>query len=190
MMRFPSRAAAALAAFALALAGPAAAQKNPADEPHTRLANPPANMPSEAQIVGFLDEVDQSGIDASQMALERSKNDDVLDFANRMIAHHEENRRKTGELGISASRGELASKFKEKRKATASRLGRLEGPAFDRAYMAAMVDDHVAALDKLDRKAIPAAKTGALARHLQDTRPAVEEHLEEARRIKASLGAR
>lgn len=172
------------ATLSAALCVPALAQ--------THLSNPPAgaDMVSEAAIVGVLQTVDQNETETAQAAMARSKNEDVLAFARQMIVDHGEASRKLNEVGIQPSNSEVNRKFKEKGKMISRKLNRLEGPAFDRAYMNAQVEDHAAVLDKLDRKFIPSAKSGQLASHLQERRPVIESHLEHARRIKASLGAR
>ncbi len=184
--------AAAVAAFAVALGAPSFAQAQ-GDEHHSlhsNLTNPPVDLPSEAQVVGILDEVNDHEIEAAQTAVDKSRNEEVLSFARQMIVDHGEARRKLGEVGIQPARGELVNKLKEKHKSSSMRLAKLDGEAFDRAYVAAMVDGHTAVLEKLDKKLIPAAKTGALTTYVRDFRPTVEAHLEHARRIKTALGTK
>jgi putative membrane protein len=189
MMKTVFRAAAS-AALASVLCAPAFAQRTPADEPGTRLANPPVAGLSESEVVGIIDAANQQEITAGQMAIDRAQNAEVKEFARKMVSEHEDNRSKLEATGLRRSRGEATNKMNSKHKALNARLGRLEGAAFDRAYMNAMVEDHQMLLDKLDRKMIPAAKTWTLSSHLTETRSAVEMHLEEARRIKASLGTK
>jgi putative membrane protein len=182
----------ALIALAAALCVPPAARASDtgAERRHTKLANPAADMMSETQIVGMLQAVDQSETEAAQIALERSKNEDVLSFARQMIVDHGEAARKLGEVGIQGTSSEGSRKLKERSKTASRRFTRLEGPAFDRAYMAAQVEDHAMVLDKIDRKFAPAAKSGMLVTHLQERRPVIESHLEHARRIRTSLGTK
>lgn len=197
-MKLISRAA-ALAALGTALCVPfarSASDDQPrmldtsADHGHTRLANPPADAMSEAGIVGVLQTVDKSETEAAQMALERSKNEEVLAFARQMIVDHGEASRKLNDVGIQATSGDMDRRLKDRAKAASRRFGKLEGPAFDRAYMAAMVDDHQMVLDNIDRKFAPSAKSGMLVTHLQEQRPVIESHLEHARRIKIGLGSK
>jgi len=156
----------------------------------TGLANPPANGIAEADIVGFMRAVDQSEIDASQMALDKSKNEDVRAFAREMIDDHQKANRELDEVGIEPADSSLSNRLKERSKMTSTRLSHLEGSAFDRAYMSAMVDDHTMVLDKLDKRMIPSAKTGTLATNLREQRPIIESHLDHARRVKTALGTK
>lgn len=184
------RRAVAAAVLASVFSAPAFAQRTPVDEPSTRLANPPVSGLSESEVAGIIDEVNQHEIAAGQIAVDRAQNPEVKEFARKMVSEHEDNRSKLEATGLRRSRSEMTNKMQGKRKALNSRLGRLDGAAFDRTYMNAMVEEHQMLLEKLDRKMIPAAKSGQLASHLAETRSAVELHLEEARRIKASLGTK
>jgi putative membrane protein len=187
-------------ALATVLCGPVLAQnmgttntvEPGSDRRHTDLSNPPAgaDVLSEAGVVGFLQTVDQSETEAAQAALARSKNEDVLAFARQMIVDHGEASRKLNDVGIQPVNSEPNRKLKEREKMISRKLNRLEGPAFDRAYMSAQVEDHATVLENIDRKFIPSAKSGMLSSHLQERRPVIESHLEHARRIKASLGAK
>jgi putative membrane protein len=179
----------ALALFSTVLCGRTHSQ-TPNDDRHTNLSNPPANLPSETQVVGIVDEVNSHEIEVAQKAIEKSKNEEVLSFARQMIADHGEARLKLGEVGIQPAGSDIVNKMKEKHRAAGARLDKLEGTAFDRAYIAAMVDGHTAVLEKFDKKLIPAAKTGALTAYLRDTRQTIETHLEHARRIKTGLGVK
>ncbi|UPT74718.1 MAG: DUF4142 domain-containing protein [Elusimicrobiota bacterium] len=184
-----------LAAFCAALTVPSFAQHPTAEAPGdkhrtTHLANPPVAGISEAEAVAVLDLVNQDEIAFAQKAVEKSKNEEVLAFARQMIVDHGENRRKLGEIGIQPANGELSNKLRDKHLGISRKLDRAEGSDFDRAYIGAMVDGHNGLLEKIDKKLAPAAKTAALATHVQDTRPVVEAHLEHARRIKRGLGTK
>jgi len=178
----------AVVALAAVLCAPVQAQNTRS----THLSNPPAgaDLLSEAGVVGALQTVDHNETEAAQAALARSKNEDVLAFARQMIVDHGEASRKLNDVGIQPVNSEVNRKLKENGKMTSRKLNRLEGPAFDRAYMAAMVDGHQTVLDKIDKKFIPSSKSGMLSSHLQERRPVIESHLEHARRIKASLGSK
>lgn len=150
----------------------------------------PAEYLNEREAVGLLETVDDSEIENARLALERSKNDDVLEYARHMIADHEDARRMIGETGIKGMGSEARRQVQDRTRMTANRLKRLEGGAFDRAYIASQVDNHQMVLDKIDQKIVPHAKTGAFATHVQDRRPVIQSHLDEARRLKSRLGTR
>jgi putative membrane protein len=175
-----------LAAIAAALCVPVQAQNENmgttntiepgSDRRHTNLSNPPAgsDMLSEAGVVGVLQTVDQGETEAAQAALARSKNEDVLAFARQMIVDHGEASRKLNDVGIQPANSDLSRRIKDKEKSNSRKLNRLEGPAFDRAYMSAMVEDHQMVLDKIDKTFVPSAKSGALTSHLEERRPVID----------------
>ena len=64
-------------------------------------------------------------------------------------------------------------------------MSALDGDAFTRAWLTGIVDDHEAALADLDTL-IPAATDEDVARHLQQTRTSLAEHLDTARALQAA----
>ena len=61
-----------------------------------------------------------------------------------------------------------------------------EYDAFTRAWLTSVVDDHETALEELDGTLISAATDEDVARHLQQTRATLAEHLETARALQAA----
>ena len=67
------------------------------------------------------------------------------------------------------------------------RLSQLEGEAFDRAYMDAMVDEHEDAVDELEDKADDAGEHADVKAWASQTLPKVRQHLERARELRDGL---
>jgi len=63
----------------------------------------------------------------------------------------------------------------------------LSGAAFDKAYIANEVAYHQQVLDAVDKVLIPSAKNDELKALLVKVRPAFVSHLEQAKRVQASL---
>jgi putative membrane protein len=68
-----------------------------------------------------------------------------------------------------------------------ARLEKLQGAAFDKAYVDQEVAYHQQVLDALDKTLIPGAKNEELKALLVKVRPAFVAHLEHAKGIQASL---
>lgn len=153
-------------------------------------SSPLAESPSDGQIVGIMETVNQSEIEAADLAERKSSNGTVLEFARMAKTDHTDAADRLSSCNVTSKSGELNAMFKERTARTAKRLEKLDGAAFDRAYIAAQVDDHTAVLDKIDRKFIPAAKSADVSTYLRETRPIIEAHLEHARRIKTELGTK
>lgn len=117
-----------------------------------------------------------SEIDAGNIALQKSGNDDVKKFAQKMVDDHtallNDMTQLAGQLNVKASQSASS-----KDKAMAAKLSSLSGDAFDKAYVSDMVKDHkndVAEISKeANSAAIPQVKDAA-----NKALPIIEGHLE------------
>lgn len=80
-------------------------------------------------------------IQTSQLALQKSDNDELKRFAQRMVDDHsklgEDMKATAGQIGV-----KVQSEPDKKDRASITRLQGLSGPEFDRAYVRLMLDDH------------------------------------------------
>lgn len=147
---------------------------------------------NEGQALGMVVTVDEAEIKMAEQA--RSKNVDgpVLEYANMMHTDHTANLEKTraleGSAGVSIDdTGEVAM-MRDRHQATMQQLDGLEGDAYGRAYIDAMVQGHTEALNMLDQRLIPAATQDAVREHLTMTRDAISGHLDRARELQGQMG--
>lgn len=75
------------------------------------------------------------------------------------------------------------AEMKRKHDAQREQLAQLDGEAFEKAWVEAMVTGHQEALTKLDSELIPSASDSRVRDHLQTTRTAIAGHLETARSL-------
>lgn len=167
-----------------AVAAPAATSK-----PTAPAAAPALSDPQIAAIVVSANQVD---IDAGELALKKSKTEEVRKFAQRMVTDHSAVNKAAVELVTKlkvtpeesdASRGLTASGV-----ATRANLEKLDGDAFDRAYVDNEVAYHKAVIGVLDSQLIPAATNAELKSTLVGVKPAFDAHLQHAEQIQAALG--
>jgi len=150
-----------------------------------------AQGPSDAQIASIVVTANQVDIDAGKLAQSRSTSSDVRAFAERMVVDH---------TGVNSSATELVTRLKvtpqDNPTSQSLRAGgeknvdllkRLEGAAFDRAYIEHEVAYHQQVLDALDKTLIPSATNGELKALLVKVRPAFVAHLEHAKRLRSAL---
>lgn len=148
--------------------------------------------PNDAQIAAIVVTANQVDIDAGKLAEGKSRNKDVKDFARLMVTDHS---------GVNKSASDLAGKLKLKPEDNPTaqglkkggddnlaRLRKLDGVAFDKAYVDNEVTYHQAVIDAVDKTLIPSAKNEALKALLVKVRPAFVAHLEHARQLQAQLG--
>lgn len=150
-----------------------------------------ASTLDDANIAAIVLAANTADIRNGELALTRSRQKPVQEFARRMMADHASvNARATalaGRLGLApvenaASRGLVAHAD-----STRARLGTLKGAAFDRAYVDNEVAYHQAVLDLLDGTIVPATRNAELKALLEAVRPAFVAHLEHARMVRAGL---
>src|SRR5437879_9669297 len=169
----------AILALAVIAAAPALA-KSPANHDQASTAH---------QDTKFLEKADQGNddeIELAQLALKRSNNDDVKNFAERMIHDHNmlmDNMKPfANEAGIQPPSHPSATTQAEMKK-----LEALSGEAFDKAYIKAMVQDHSKDLaefiNETKTTGYPAFKNA-----VEQGEQVVREHLEMANQIAKKNG--
>src|SRR5688572_18355761 len=132
--------------------------------------------PNDAQIAAIVVTANQVDIDAGKLAVSKSTNNSVKEFAQRMITDH---------AGVNKAATELVTKLKVKPEEnstskglqksgdeTLKRLNGLKGAAFDKAYVDNEVTYHQTVLDALDKTLIPSAQNADLKALLVKVRPA------------------
>jgi putative membrane protein len=147
--------------------------------------------PNDAQIAAIVVTANQVDIDAGKLAKSKSLNQEVKEFAQRMITDH---------TGVNKAATELVTKLKVKPEenptskelkaagdATLKRLKGLKGSEFDKAYIDNEVTYHQTVIDALDKTLIPSAKNEELKALLVKVRPAFVAHLEHAKHTQASF---
>lgn len=122
----------------------------------------------------------------------RTKNADVIAFANRMLNDHGGLNKAAIDLfsstGITPADTKLSLDFRDESAAKRDTLREQTGTAFDSTYIANEVRYHTKLLVTLDSLLIPSARNAELKSMLTRVRPAVAAHLEHATRIQAGLG--
>ena len=147
--------------------------------------------PSDAQIAAIVVTANQVDIDAGKLARSKGHDKEVRDFGQRMITDH---------TGVNKSATELVEKLhvtpepnatskslQEGGDQNMANLKKLEGAAFDKAYIDHEVTYHEAVLNALDKTLIPSAQNAELKALLVKVRPAFVAHLEHAKQVQAKL---
>jgi putative membrane protein len=130
---------------------------------------------------------DMAEIAAGKVAAQKASSAEVKKFGEHMVEEHskmlEEGRK------LAQSKGVKPPAAPDKKHQTAlKKLEQQSGEEFDRQFMAQMVKDHEDAL-KLAEKTAKDAKDPELKAHAEKGAPHIKEHLEQARKLHASLGS-
>ena len=214
-------------AFALGVAGGAHAQERqpqggaPAQPPGSRTQTaPPATPGAQAgptdgrEFVTQLAIAGMTEVQLGQMASERGSHADVKAFGQMMVKDHSQAGKELSQAAMQMNLP-MPTDIDQKHKDLVDRLSKLQGPAFDREYMTAMVQGHEEVLSKLrartghsgatpaaghpagttdkpgaTRTDGPAAQGGhgdALTQWALKAEPRVQQHLTRAREIQAKV---
>lgn len=138
----------------------------------------------EKTALATLNVVNEHEIATGRQALSKGVSGDVAAFAEMMVQAHSDNRAKTTALQP-GSPDEQGQALQAKGEAELAELAKLEGNAYSKAYVDAMVKGHEEALALLDDKLIPAASSENARAHLTETRASVAEHLQRAKALQA-----
>ena len=150
----------------------------------------PRRVLTGANVTAIATAANNGEIGEGQLALNRSRDQDVRDFAQRMISDHtalnQQIMQEAQRTGMQPE--ELTSRIQATSEQTLRSLGEREGTEFDRAYIANQVAMHRWLLETMDNTLIPAARDDRLEALLRSQRAIIAEHLEHALRVQQSLG--
>jgi putative membrane protein len=138
----------------------------------------------DATALAVLATVDKDEIAAAKLALTKGMSKGAEDYAHMMVHEHEANLADTRKLKPSGMGHDAdAMQVKKDDEATMAKLKPLEGKAFEKAYIDAMVAGHTKVLGKLDNELLPNAIDAKVKAHLKATREAVSKHLDAAKAL-------
>lgn len=145
---------------------------------------------TDAEIIGWLQALNENEIAAASLAKQKKINSEVRGYADLMITDHTKNLHDTMSLSkkinVVPAQNDVVSSMEQDGAKMKSDLEPLNGKDFQKAYIKDMVDGHADALKKIDSylKDVNNAKLKAL---LQATRIHVNHHLILAKKIKKDL---
>src|SRR5213080_2534028 len=97
-----------------------------------------AQAPTDPQIVGIVVAANQIDIDHAKIALAKSKNKEVREFAQQMVTDHTAVQKSVFDLGaklkVTPTDSDTSKGLKDQAAKTTKQLRSLKGKAFDKAY--------------------------------------------------------
>ncbi len=147
--------------------------------------------PNDANIAAIVVAANSIDIQNAREAERISKNPKVLEFARRMVTDHSSVNKKATDLAkrldLTPRPDALSRSLETSATKTRTHLATMTGADFDKAYIDNEVSYHQAVLNLMDKTLIPDAQNADLKKLLEDTRPAIESHLEMAKGIQGGL---
>jgi putative membrane protein len=125
-------------------------------------------------------------VELGKLAADHATNADVKKFAQRMVDDHGKANDELSKI-LTQKNITAPTSLKGKEKATYDKLAKLNGAAFDKAYMDAMVKDHEKDVKEFEREST-SGKDPDLKAFAAKTLPTLQDHLKMARDTHAKLG--
>ncbi|MEP7051841.1 MAG: DUF4142 domain-containing protein [Pseudomonadota bacterium] len=152
--------------------------------------DPKAEPLTDEQIAAITDAANSAEIAQAKLAQGKSKNAGVKRFAAMMVKHHSEAKQKQAKLKLKASESSISTALESDAASTLNALKSDKGDEFDKAYIAAQVQEHQTVLDTINQKLLPNAKNADLRAYLDEIKPRVEEHLKLAKQLQEDFDAK
>jgi putative membrane protein len=124
-------------------------------------------------------------VELGRYAEQHASNDRVKQFGRRMVDDHSKANAQLKQVAAKQS-VTLPATMNAEHRETMSRLTKMKGAEFDRAYMAAMVKDHQEDVQKF-RSEASSAKDADVKSFAAQTLPTLESHLQMAKEINSSM---
>jgi putative membrane protein len=139
---------------------------------------------------GFIDKVardGQSEVEIGQLAAQKATSPQVKSFAQRLVTDHSKANQQLTQIA-QRDGAEPPKAADKEHDALLAKLQKLNGPAFDRAFVQAQVEDHKKDVQYFQKEA-SAVKDPQLKSFIQQTLPVMEQHLQMAQQIESELSA-
>ena len=150
-----------------------------------------ASVPTDAQIAMIVVVADTVDVDYGKLAVKRTINQAVKEFAETMIRDHTAVNDKAialaKKLGVTPEESDTSKRLKSNGEKELAKLKALTGAEFDKAYVDNEVSYHEAVIGLLDKTLIPNTSNAELKSLLESGRPIFVAHLEHAKKLRASL---
>ena len=148
--------------------------------------------PSDPQIVGVVSAANQIDINTSKLALKKTKNDQVKQFAQQMVDDHTKLQQSVDDLAkklnVKPDPSATSKSLHTAAAAEMKKLSGLSGKAFDKEYIDHEVDFHQQVIDAASKVLIPNAQNAELKSAVEGAAPLLQGHLEHAKQIQSSMG--
>ena len=155
----------------------------------------PASRPRETltddQILAVVQAANNSEIEEARLATSKAKNAEVRSFAQMMIQHHTDAKQKGGRVAqqakLTLKESGMTAEMKSDAQKNMETLRAKTGADFDRAYIEHQVEEHQRVLTAIDQRLMADAKSPEVRALLQEVRPVIAQHLEQAQRLQSSV---
>ena len=156
---------------------------------------PPMPALNDAAIFAMLDKANGAEIDLGELAAKSGQSSEVRDLGKKFASDHAAARQKAKDLatkiGVTPAMPEMDPMKKDdhagKYEASLNKLKDLKGTEFDVAFVAREIEHHSRMIDAVENKFLPAAQNAELKAFLNELKPSLQSHLDQARALEKRL---
>ena len=149
------------------------------------------SAPTDPQIVGIVTTADQIDINYAKLALSKTKNREVRDFAQQMITDHTSVQNSVNglaaKLNVTPADSGTSNSLNAQAQQMMQKLQGLRGKEFEKAYIDNEVTYHQAVINATKTVLIPSAQNAELKSALEGATPLFEGHLQHAERVQSAI---
>jgi len=160
-----------------------------ADRAEERATAQPAEAAVQQQFVEDMARINEAEVDLGELAAERAANPAVKAFGEELVRDHEAANERLEQVARTLS-VDLPAGPDQAHQDLAGRLEDLEGAAFDREFIQAMVKGHQEAVSKLEKHVNAPELTPEVKQWASQTLESVRSHLERAEALQQQVGMR
>lgn len=145
----------------------------------------------DAKILRVAHEANSAEIAQAEIAEKRARDPRVRDYAKMMIRMHKDADRRGDRVAaaqkIQPAPSATSTKLHADAQTTLTNISVQQGAALDNAYVNAQVEEHSAVLKIIDERLLPGATDARVKALVQEIRPVVASHLEQALTLQSAL---
>lgn len=146
---------------------------------------------NDAEIASVAVTANQIDVDYGKIAVARSQNEDVLEFANTMIDDHNAVIKMAVDLvtklGVAPQDNKMSQSLLKQAAETSKKLKNAKPDAFDKMYIDNEVAYHQAVINAVKDVLIPQTQNAELKELLQTALPILETHLDHAKMAQSNI---
>lgn len=132
---------------------------------------------NDASMVELVNDANNTVINSSRLALDRSHNSAVRSVAQRLINDHTRMNQLLAESGVSARGNNITNSMAQSGRKTVSNLSTYSGAAFDRQFIDSQIQQHNWMISNLNNSLIPGARSKRLRDKFREIREMEHTHL-------------
>lgn len=144
---------------------------------------------SDAEIIAITDAFNAAQLERARLARSKGRDPRIKDYAAMMLDHHGRAREEQAQLGVDKVETSRSTSVTRDALSTYQRLQQKKGAEFDRAYIDLQIASSAAALERIDRELLPAARDARVKSYLENVKPRLELHLTKAQQIQEELAS-